>query len=176
VFRQERQESAVLRDWWTHSRMAASGPKIEDVVDKFAQLHQFLGDEIVISAALDGTKPSFLMLAEVRNPGLKQFLQQQSEQLSGGSKSGMRILDAQELAAAKDKIQEVSRCTSARLFSRGFRARLPEFHGLYRAQAQLVCAAARAVFRATIERRHARGDLRLWRRIGYSRSEHQLRL
>src|SRR5277367_1051179 len=28
VFRQELQESSVLRDWWQHSEMAAGGPKL----------------------------------------------------------------------------------------------------------------------------------------------------
>src|SRR5271157_2507869 len=40
IFRQELQESAVLRDWWQHGEMAASGPKIEDALQKFSELQQ----------------------------------------------------------------------------------------------------------------------------------------
>jgi len=70
VFRQELQESAVLRDWWQHGELAAAGPKIEDSLEKFYQLHQYLGEEIVVSGSLDGKAPSLLVVAEVRKPGL----------------------------------------------------------------------------------------------------------
>ena len=29
IFRQELQKSSVLRDWWQHSQIASSGPKVE---------------------------------------------------------------------------------------------------------------------------------------------------
>src|SRR5580658_7359803 len=38
LFRQELQESAVLRDWWQHGDMATAGPKIEDSLEKLVQL------------------------------------------------------------------------------------------------------------------------------------------
>ena len=103
IFRQELQESSVLRDWWGHGQLAESGPKLEDALDKLSQLHQYLGDEIVISASMDGKEPAFLLVSEVRKPGLKQFLQQTATQLDGKSKSSLRVLDIQELATAKEK-------------------------------------------------------------------------
>jgi hypothetical protein len=103
IFRQERQESQVLRDWWQHGELAASGPKMEDALDKLAQLQQYLGEEIVISASLEGQEPKPLIIAEVRKPGLKKFLQETVAQLAGGAKSSVRLLDPQELAAAKDQ-------------------------------------------------------------------------
>src|SRR5215471_684911 len=103
VFREELQESKPLRDWWTHGQWAAEGPKVEDALDKFAQLHQYLGDEIVISVTMEGTEPTFLVSSETHQPGLKNFLQQATEQMFGKSKPGIRILDPQELAEAKAK-------------------------------------------------------------------------
>jgi hypothetical protein len=103
VFRQELQDSAVLRDWWNHGEMATAGPKIEDFLEKFYQLHQYLGDEIVVSGAMDGREPKFLVIAEVRKPGLKKFLEQIVDQLGGETKAGVRVLDPQGLANAKDK-------------------------------------------------------------------------
>jgi len=44
IIRQELQESAVLRDWWQHGDLAAAGPKLEDSLERFSQLHQYLGD------------------------------------------------------------------------------------------------------------------------------------
>jgi hypothetical protein len=73
IFQQELQESDVLRDWWKHGEVAANGPKVEIFLDKFDQLHQFLGDEIVLSGAISGQNPSLLVVAEVRKPGLKNF-------------------------------------------------------------------------------------------------------
>src|SRR3974390_2323588 len=81
IFRQELQQSSVLRDWWAHGQLAESGPKFEDGLDKISQLHQYLGDEIVISAPMDGKDPDFLLVSEIRKPGLKQFLQLTAAQL-----------------------------------------------------------------------------------------------
>ena len=102
IFRQEVQESSVLRDWWQHSEMAAVGPKVEDSLERFYQLSQYLGDEIVVSGATEGRDHSLLILAEARKPGLKDFLQQMVKELAGKSKPAVRVLDLKELATAKD--------------------------------------------------------------------------
>lgn len=101
IFQQELQESKVLRDWWQHGEVAAAGPKVEEGLERFYQLSQFLGEEIVISGAMEGKEPKLLMIAEVRKPGLKKFLQQMIEEYGGKSKAGVRVLDAQELASEK---------------------------------------------------------------------------
>jgi hypothetical protein len=100
IFHQELQDSPVLRDWWQHGQLASSGPKFEDSLEKFSQLHQFLGDEIVVAAVVDAKSPSFIMIAEVRKPGLKLALQQWIAQVADKSKPGIRVLDQQELATA----------------------------------------------------------------------------
>ncbi|MGB7281890.1 MAG: hypothetical protein WBE13_06480 [Candidatus Acidiferrum sp.] len=107
TFRQELQESTVLRDWWAHGELAAGGPKFEESLEKLSQFDQFLGEEIVVSGAMDGHEPKFLVVAGVKKPGLKQFLQQWISQLSidrpaGDSQPEIRVLDVQELATAKD--------------------------------------------------------------------------
>lgn len=103
IFREELQQSSDLRDWWRHGELATTGPKIEDSLDKFYQLSQYLGDEVVVSGSTEGGKdPNFLMLVEVRKPGLKVFLQQMVKELAGNSKPPVRVLDMQELATAKD--------------------------------------------------------------------------
>jgi type IV pilus assembly protein PilA len=102
IFRQELLVSAVLRDWWQHGDLAAAGPKLEDFLERFSQLHQYLGEEIVVAGSREGRTPSLLLVAELRKPGLKKFLQETIAQLGGGSKQGVRVLDLEELAAAKD--------------------------------------------------------------------------
>src|SRR5919198_5118519 len=71
IFRQELQQSAVLLDWWHHGEVAVAGAKVEDSLEKFYQLSQYLGDEIVVSGAMDRRDPSLLIVAEIKKPGLK---------------------------------------------------------------------------------------------------------
>ena len=104
VFRNELQQSSVLRDWWQHGDMATNGPQMEDALEKFYQLSQYLGDEIVVSGAPVGAKtPSLLILAEVRKPGLKDFLQGMSKDLPDNKKMTLRLLDVADLATAKER-------------------------------------------------------------------------
>jgi type II secretory pathway pseudopilin PulG len=108
VFQQEVKENSDLRAWWEHVA-AADGPKVEESLEKFYQLSQYLGDEIVVSGAKEtGKDPSLLILAEARKPGLKDFLQQAEKELAGKSnpKPFLRVLNVQELAAAKDTPSE----------------------------------------------------------------------
>lgn len=102
VFHQELQESAVLRDWWQHSGAVTSGPRVEDGLEKVYQLSQYLGDEIVVSGALEGKTPSMLIVAELRKPGLKSALEAILNESGSKSKSSVRVLDPQELARAED--------------------------------------------------------------------------
>jgi type IV pilus assembly protein PilA len=103
AFHAELRESAPFRDWWQHGSLASEGPNIEDALDKFAQLEQFLGDEIVFSGSLDGRSPNLLIVAQVRKPGLKKFLEQWITSVSAKSSPSIRVLDSQELAAVNSK-------------------------------------------------------------------------
>ena len=110
VFQQEVKENSDLRAWWEHVA-AADGPKVEDSLEKFYQFSQYLGDEIVVSGAKEaGKEPSLLILAEARKPGLKDFLERAEKELLGKltpqPKSFLRVLNVQELAAAKDTRSE----------------------------------------------------------------------
>ncbi|HYL16954.1 MAG TPA: hypothetical protein VEV41_28230 [Terriglobales bacterium] len=96
IFRQELQESPVLRTWWQQGELAVFGPKIEDALHNFSQLSQYLGDEIVVSGAMEGREPSLLTLAEVRKPGLKEVLAQIVNGLGSDSKPGVHVLDPRQ--------------------------------------------------------------------------------
>jgi len=104
IFQQELKESAVLRDWWQHGEMTADSSKIEDAVEKFYELSQYLGDEIVVSGDTGGSHKNFFMVAEVRKPGFKSFLQQQLRELPATSNPTVRVLDPQELAKSDARI------------------------------------------------------------------------
>jgi type II secretory pathway pseudopilin PulG len=103
IFRRELQESSVLRDWWQHGALAKAGPVAEDSLEKFRQLSQYLGEEIVTSATLEVRNPKLLVVAEIRKPGLKMFLHQMLNELPGKSKPPVRVFDPQELSSAEDR-------------------------------------------------------------------------
>src|SRR5579862_1249309 len=103
IFQQELQQSTVLRDWWQHGSMATNGPKLVDALEKLYQLSQYLGDEVVVSGGREGQNdPSVLVVAELRKPGLKEFLTQAVKDLGGPANPALRVLDVNELAGAKD--------------------------------------------------------------------------
>jgi hypothetical protein len=105
IFREQRQQSPALRDWWQHGDLATNGPKVEDSIEKFSQLSQYLGDEVVVSASSEGRDtPGFLVVAEVKKPGLKEFLQHMVAELADKSVPAVRVMDVQELAVAKDML------------------------------------------------------------------------
>jgi type IV pilus assembly protein PilA len=103
ILRQELRDNTAFRDWWHQGDMATTGPKLEDALEKFSALNDFLGQEIVVSGASDGKEPSFVLVAEVRKPGLKKYLQQMFQDLAGNAKPQIRVFDPQELTAAVDK-------------------------------------------------------------------------
>lgn len=103
IFEQELQESKVLRDWWQHGEVAINGPKVEAALEKFHQASRYLGEEFVVSAAIEGKEPKVLIVAEVKKPGLKKVFQEMVAEFAGKSKASVRVLDPQELAIAKEQ-------------------------------------------------------------------------
>jgi type IV pilus assembly protein PilA len=97
IFQKELAESPELCAWWQRGDLATVGPKIEEFLRDLAEFSHFLGDELVISGSLEGREPKPLIVAEIRKPGLKQFL----EEVIGkhGGKPPVRIFDLPGLAA-----------------------------------------------------------------------------
>jgi hypothetical protein len=103
IFEREVQQNPTLHAWWHQGDLATNGPKVEDALEKVYQFSQFLGDEIVVSGATEGGKsPSVVILAELRKPGLKDFIRQMAKEFGGNSEPAVRVLDVQELATAWD--------------------------------------------------------------------------
>jgi type II secretory pathway pseudopilin PulG len=102
VFHDELKQSSVLNDWW-HGEMAQSGPQLEDAIEKFYQISSYLGDEIVVSGDIQESKQAsnraFLLLAEVKKPGLAEHLRQLFQSIPDKSRPKIRILNPRELPA-----------------------------------------------------------------------------
>ena len=102
VFRDELQQSAVLRDWWTHVETNNSDLKVEELLQRFDQLHQYLGDEIALSASMDPQHQSgaFVVLAQIRKPGLEKLLRQWTALPSGLSNPSIHVFTPEQLDSA----------------------------------------------------------------------------
>ncbi len=77
IFQQQLSQSKVLQDWWNKSGNSNQHPTPEELIEQIRTMSQYLGNEVVITfressrAMEDGP----VLLAEIRQPGLKDFLQ-----------------------------------------------------------------------------------------------------
>jgi type IV pilus assembly protein PilA len=101
TFQGELAESSLLRDWWEHGELAKSGHEVEQSLDHFSQLSQYLGDEIVVSGEMKGDLPKFVAVSEVRKPGLKKFLGETIQSL-GAAEPPVRVLGPEDLSSGGD--------------------------------------------------------------------------
>ncbi|MGA8027705.1 MAG: FecR domain-containing protein [Bryobacteraceae bacterium] len=115
MFDQRLAESDVLREWW--QQKSAGGADFDRVLTQITSFSQYLGDEIVFSVPLLGPHQygDPLFLAEVRKPGLEDFLKENAKesggQLSVSVSNGLLIAspDAQEVAQVKRGSSEFTR-------------------------------------------------------------------
>ncbi len=107
TLKQELAASAVLRDWWQHGELRSAGPQLQDFLEKFYEVSQYLGDEVVVSGETGGAHEkgaaggNLLIIAELRKPGLKNVLEQILKAGPREAQSKVRVLDLQQLAQAK---------------------------------------------------------------------------
>jgi type IV pilus assembly protein PilA len=103
IFRGQLLQSALLRDWWEHGEMTKDGEKILERIEKFKQFEDYLGEELVLSAALEGKGGKFVVVAETKKPGLKQFLEQMTADDSAKSFAGIQVVEPEDLITIKPK-------------------------------------------------------------------------
>src|SRR6185503_5988523 len=101
LFQERLQESAVLRDWWAQADPARhGGPDLGTVVERVRGFSGFLGDEIVLAAVDTGGTRRIVpvVLAEVRKPGLRDFLEGELARLPAqGERHPVTIVDEGEV-------------------------------------------------------------------------------
>ena len=82
---QERmQQSEVLQAWWNSKQASGGAGKQAQMIEWIRSFSDYLGDEIVV--AVPGDKHSPLILAQVRRPDFRAFLQEQLGQMEGDGK------------------------------------------------------------------------------------------
>ncbi|HKW57032.1 MAG TPA: FecR domain-containing protein [Candidatus Acidoferrum sp.] len=76
IFQQQLAQSPILQQWWNQSGHSEQHPTPEELIAEIRTLSQYLGDEVVItmSGNMDHQGAGPLLLAEVRQGGLEDFL------------------------------------------------------------------------------------------------------
>ena len=102
IFHDEQKDNAALRVWWQHAQASSKDADLEFVLQKYCDLSDYLGDEIVVAGSMQGKEGGLLVVAEVKKPGLEEFLRGAAKVLAGKS-TPPRILNPKQLAAATGK-------------------------------------------------------------------------
>jgi len=103
IFQQQLSQSKVLQDWWNKSGKANQHPTPEELIGQIQAISQFLGEEVVItfraSPGADDHGP--LLLAEIKQAGLKEYLQNHlaATLSSAQAKSDLHVVDQQSLSS-----------------------------------------------------------------------------
>jgi hypothetical protein len=94
LFNERIQQSEVLREWWTQHQ--PQGPfTINDIVNRIRTFSSYLGDEVVLSIAgsRNGQYNPPVLLAEVKQAGLKEFLEGQARELGSKGNAAFRFIE-----------------------------------------------------------------------------------
>jgi hypothetical protein len=100
IFREQLQQSPVLREWWERGQKNHKGPSFDEMVQKLHDLSQYLGDEValVVLSGQQAGESRAVIMAEVRRDGVKQMLETQFAALSAQPGSeGLRVIEPQHL-------------------------------------------------------------------------------
>ena len=101
IFQQQVAQSAVLRDWWNKGGTSNQHPTPQELIDQIHAISQYLGDEVVITASAGSVSETHspILLAEVRQDGLKDYLEKHLADTlrTGQGRGNLRVVDAQSL-------------------------------------------------------------------------------
>ncbi len=103
IFHQELSQSAPLRDFLQKNQLDTMEPKLEQGVQRFYEITQYLGDELVIAGGLKGQEPAGVVIAEVKKPGLRDLLEKLNNEQFPDKSSRLRIFGPQQLASAVEQ-------------------------------------------------------------------------
>ena len=103
IFQQQLVESPVLQQWWGQVNHSAQQITPEELIAQVPALSQFLGDEVVITMG-SGSRNGPILLSEIRQPGLEDFLQNHlaSAFTRHDSASDLHVVNPQSLPSLPD--------------------------------------------------------------------------
>jgi FecR protein/Protein of unknown function (DUF3352)/Putative zinc-finger len=101
IFQQQLLQSSVLQQWWGQVHRSAQQITPEDLIAQVRAISQFLGDEVVITMSRDSENGPVL-LSEIRQPGLEDFLQNHLTSAFTRRASDLHVVNPQSLASLPD--------------------------------------------------------------------------
>jgi hypothetical protein len=85
------QQNPALEQWWTG--LANHGFRPDAVIGRIAHFSEYIGDEIVLAAPMnDGKLGAPVILAELKRPGFREFIQAELDKAGHGG-AGIHIID-----------------------------------------------------------------------------------
>jgi len=102
IGQQELRDNAALRDF-VQKHAHDDEMKFQAALLKLADFSDYLGDEFVVAGSLKDKEPSGALIAEVRKPGLRAFLEQVDPAWNTLTQQHLRIFDPQQLETAADE-------------------------------------------------------------------------
>ena len=103
IFQQQLSQSKVLQEWWNKRGNPNQHPTPQELIDQIQVISQYLGDEVVITARASSTsnEHGLVLLAEVRQSGLKDYLQNHLADIlkSPQGTANLHVVDAQSLSS-----------------------------------------------------------------------------
>src|SRR5580704_3955398 len=103
IFQEQLAQSKVLQDWWNKSGNSNQHPTPEELIGQIQAISQYLGNEVVITVGGISTVNEHgpILLAEVLQPGLKDFLENRlAATLSSTQRtSDLQVVDPQSLSS-----------------------------------------------------------------------------
>jgi len=103
IFQQQLAQSKVLQDWWNKSGTSNQHPTPQELIDQVQAISQYLSDEVVITArgSADSNEHGTVLLAEVRQAGLKDYLQNHLADTLRNPQgtTDLHVVDAQSLSS-----------------------------------------------------------------------------
>jgi hypothetical protein len=105
IFQNELQQSPVLREWWNNGHNTSQGgPTFNQMVQKLHGMSQYVGSEIDVVgfAGLDSGSNGVAVIAPIKSPGLKQYLESEFTNLvsNNGQTAGLTVVGDDDLATA----------------------------------------------------------------------------
>ncbi len=102
IFQQQLSQSKVLQDWWNKNGNSNQHPTPQELINQIQAISQYLGDEVVITARESSASNThgLVLLAEVRQPGLKDYLQNHLADAltSPQGSTNLQVVDPQSLS------------------------------------------------------------------------------
>jgi len=98
LLHEQLQSSDALNKWWQQVN-AGRHPSLEEMIEKFQTLSQYLGDEAVFSVVQEGERCQPLILAQVQRAGLREYLESEAAQTNNypDGRAVLQVLEASEL-------------------------------------------------------------------------------